>query len=357
MLLDKEDYFIGLLSKFIVTLEKIEIILEEVQETNQTSRTEKLIDIFVDLFTNSAYSEHFEFKISLIGKSTQAMYWGERNLENSNRHLTLNLKSEYIQFYNTLYDNKIEDLIKFFRHIFSLIENFSILQNNSKVNKYNSLLAIIKEDFIYWKVVQDKALKRSIKQDDIIKAFKFLSFNTEKKINWQSFLNVILKQNINYLYHFTDTSNLESIKKHGALCSWYFCEINGITINRPGGNSISRELDKRKNLENFVRLSFVEQHPMKFVAQKEGRINNPLTLKCDSEIILLKHSLFSNCNANKREAIINDSLELFEELRFDIFGKRYFDLNNDSNLKSLYQAEVLVAEYIPNRYILNLNEL
>ena len=81
---------------------------------------------------------HFDFKITLIGRSTQFNYFGDRNEENSNKHLTLNLRSEEIIFYDNLYDNKISDLLKFFKHLFSLIENFSIINSTSKVIKFQN---------------------------------------------------------------------------------------------------------------------------------------------------------------------------------------------------------------------------
>jgi hypothetical protein len=44
-------------------------------------------------------------------------------------------------------------------------------------------------------------------------------------------------------------------------------------------------------------------------------------------------------------------------LRFDIFNKKYFDVNKDSNLKSSYQAEILIAEHLPIKYILNIENV
>lgn len=357
MLPNKEDYFINLLASIIGSLEKIEEILQEVSETGKTYINSSIIEVFEQLFKDERYAEHFEYKITLIGKSTQAIYWGNRTIDNSNRHLTLNLKSEYIIFYNQLYDDKIADLLKFLRHVFSLIENFSVYQNKDKVKKYNTLITIIKKDFIYWKSVQTKSLERATVQTDILNAFKFLSFTSFKKNNWQEYLKVIIESNISYLYHFTDRSNIASIQYNRGLYSWMYCENNGIRINRPGSNLMSRDLDKSKNLENFVRLSFCENHPMKFIAKKEGRISDPVTLKCDTEIILHKSTLFSNCNATKTEAIIDDSLELFASLRFDLFHKQYYDIQHDSTLKSLYQAEILVAESLPIEYVLNIDDL
>lgn len=351
------EYFTDLLAGIITALDHSQLVLQKVSETSETSHSTSMIAIFDNLFNNPKFSEHFEYRIGLIGKSSQYMYWGDRTLENSHRHITLNLKSENIQFYNELYDNKLRDVLKLFKHLFSLIENFSISQNVSKIAKFDRLVAIIKSDFIYLESIQKKSLEHNEYQENILKAFKFLSFSTIKKNNWQQYLKILEDNRISYLFHFTDKSNLDSIREHKALFSWFYCDNNNILINRPGGNETSRQFDKKKKLENFVRLSFCENHPMQHFAIKDGRIKEPVILRCDPEVILHQTTLFSDCNANKNEAVINDALELFSSLRFDIFKKKYFDINHDIALRSYYQAEVLVAERLPISYILNFNDL
>lgn len=357
MQIQKTKNFISLLSSVISTLQNIDGILNEVSKSGKTSRTNEIIHIFKELFYDVRFKTHFDFKITLIGRSTQFNYFGDRNEENSNKHLTLNLRSEEIIFYDNLYDNKISDLLKFFKHLFSLIENFSIINNTSKVVKFQNLLREIEHDFVFWESVQRKSLESFDIQKELLHAFSFLSHSVSKKTNWQDYLKILVDNNVNYLYHFTDQANIESIKNHNGLYSWFYCENNNVHISRPGGNLTSRKFDQAKKLENYVRLSFCENHPMLYFAKNDGRISNPVILKCDTEIILYKNTLFSNCNANKTEAIISDSFDLFRNLRFDIFNKKYFDVNKDSNLKSSYQAEILIAEHLPIKYILNIENV
>lgn len=100
-----------------------------------------------------------------------------------------------------------------------------------------------------------------------------------QKNNWKAYKEVIDSHHIDCLYHFTDRENLESIIQNGGLYSWADCEEKGITIAKPGGSSTSRSLDSRDNLEHYVRVSFVKQHPMMFVAMNDNRISNPVVLK------------------------------------------------------------------------------
>ena len=83
-----------------------------------------------------------------------------------------------------------------------------------------------------------------------------------KRTNWQSLQQIIKENNISALYHFTDMSNIDSIKQNGGLFSWQYMENNNISISKPGGDGFSRQLDKRKGLQDYVRLSFTKNHPM-----------------------------------------------------------------------------------------------
>jgi hypothetical protein len=117
----------------------------------------------------------------------------------------------------------------------------------------------------------------------------------------------------------------------------------------------SREQDRRANLDDYVRLSFVKEHPMMFVAKTAGRIEEPVLLQIDPNVILLPGVLFSDKNGLKKGANIGQSAIDLARLHFNVFPKRYFDLSPDD--KSYYQAEVIVPEHIGTHYIMNLSEL
>lgn len=176
----------------------------------------------------------------------------------------------------------------------------------------------------------------------------------EKKQNWQEFEKVLKEGRITKLYHFTDFDNLESIIKNGGLYSWADCRDKGIKIPKPGSSGPSRSLDERDHLEHYVRLSFVEDHPMKFVAMNEGRISNPVVLEIDLETALWENSLYADMNATKTGANVGGSLDDLKEVRFGLFNRmmRYFDMSDEA--KTHYQAEVLVKNFIPLQYITNI---
>ena len=178
---------------------------------------------------------------------------------------------------------------------------------------------------------------------------------TNYKMNWSSFQTVVQQNYISKLYHFTDRANLQSIRQNGGLHSWYYCQQNNITIPKPGGSPTSWILDERKGLQNFVRVSFVRDHPMMFVAQNDGRITNPVVLEINPEVIYLRNTKYACQNAAKNGVIADSTLEKFNTINFPVLRRRYFDLGPED--KPYYQAEILILEKIPLEYITNINSV
>ena len=165
----------------------------------------------------------------------------------------------------------------------------------------------------------------------------------EKKSNWQEFKAVLDEHKMVKLYHFTDRGNLESIIKHGGLYSWMDCERKGIKIAKPGGGNLSRQLDSSRNLEDYVRVSFTTQHPMMYVAMKDGRISNPVILEIDPEVLFWKETLYSNMNATKQtiKPNIGETLSDFKKIHFQsVKVRKHFDLPEEE--QPYFQAEILV---------------
>lgn len=176
-----------------------------------------------------------------------------------------------------------------------------------------------------------------------------------KKSNWQEFKEILDQHGITKLYHFTDRENLDSIIKNGGLYSWMDCERKGIKIAKPGGGDLSRQLDSGRNLEDYVRVSFTTQHPMMYVAMKDGRISNPVILEIDPEVIYWDGSLYANLNAAsyKIEPNIGPTILDFNQIHFQsVKARKHFDLPPEEQM--FFQAEVLVKNFIPLEYIKNI---
>lgn len=169
------------------------------------------------------------------------------------------------------------------------------------------------------------------------------------KKDWYKFyvyLKHIKPYNNIKLYHFTDRSNLENITKYGGLFSWVYLEKNNILVHKPGGNQLSRDLDLRKNLQDYVRLSFNQNIPMYHKSLSEGRIKDPIWIEFDPIVILFEGVKFSNINATDNSAFIGESINDFLRINFNIATVSDFNYSNDLEKKQ-YQAEVLIKDFLP----------
>lgn len=176
-----------------------------------------------------------------------------------------------------------------------------------------------------------------------------------RRDNWQEFKRVLDAHGIKRLYHFTDSRNLQSIQENGGLLSLRQIEERGIS-SFTGGSDSSHSLDRGLNLDNYVRLSFVKDHPMMHVAQYDGRITNPKVLEISTEVIFEEGVKFTDCNAARTSKgfEIGDDIDFFRnKIHFDLFHKNYFDTDKSP----YYQAEVLVPQTVSLSYVLNRSAL
>jgi len=115
------------------------------------------------------------------------------------------------------------------------------------------------------------------------------------------------------LFHFTDAANLNSIREHGLLSA--SCLAQQSLNAMMNSDEKSRAIDKHKGLENFVRLSFNNENPMKYIAKNKGRISRPVMLQIKLEVVSKPGVLFSDCNATRKDAVQSCSPDV---VRFDI---------------------------------------
>ena len=174
-----------------------------------------------------------------------------------------------------------------------------------------------------------------------------------RKPNAPSYLNIIHVNNIRQLFHFTDRSNIQYIKHYGGLYSWDKLKDMGVIPPRPGGDQLSRQLDQRRHHEDYVRLCFHPNQPMRYIAMRDGRMPDAVTLNIDPDMILWESTLFSNVNATANYANIGGTLSDFQKISFELFRTGRWD---GKTQKRLFQAEVLVKTHIPLDFILNIDD-
>jgi len=109
---------------------------------------------------------------------------------------------------------------------------------------------------------------------------------------------VLRTYNITSIWHFTNESNIESIKKNGLLSLDLITQQN-IHVPCFGADSLSHSLDKHIGLDKYVHLSFIKEHPMQYVKTQDGMIPNPVWLEIDISVLFENKTLFSKDVANK----------------------------------------------------------
>ena len=196
--------------------------------------------------------------------------------------------------------------------------------------------------------------------DDMEKEFLY-QISHEKKDNYQEFEDFLKENNIKYFYHFTDRQNIESIKQFGGLFSWKYAEEHGIIIPHAGGESLSRELDIRYGLEDYVHLSFTPDHPMKYRLKDEEH-RRLVLLRIKAEVALLKYTMFSDKNSTDAEHIHGDSIDNIRAVSLYATRDQFIDGNHlivdraSPEYNKLKQAEVLVKTFVPVEYIVNIDK-
>ncbi len=192
---------------------------------------------------------------------------------------------------------------------------------------------------------------RKKEQAEIAEKERLEALSSERKKNWSDFKRVLSNNGIQYLYHFTDRRNIPSIKSHGGLFSWDYCKKNNITIPCQGGDYDSQELDKKYGLEDYVRLSFCNDHPMAFRLQQSG--SKIVILKIKVDVAWLKDTLFSDINAADKLHTHGGELKDLKRVNFNATKRKYIR-RDDIDFKP-HQAEVMVKTFVPKKYIVNLD--
>lgn len=172
-----------------------------------------------------------------------------------------------------------------------------------------------------------------------------------KKCDSDVVLEYIKKKGIKYIYHTTHKNNIESIINKGGLYSWVSCNKNGINIEEPGGDILSRQLDVRNGVADYVHLSFRMFHPM--FDKKDLNWNDYVTLKIHPVVLLFEDTLFSTENATSNNTRISGDSAILKDI--DYYTTQLGLSKNDPRYGKS-QAEVLVKKFVPLKYILNLNQ-
>ncbi|MBY5777348.1 DUF4433 domain-containing protein [Rhizobium leguminosarum] len=159
-------------------------------------------------------------------------------------------------------------------------------------------------------------------------------------------------KNLSYLFHFTDTRNIPSIKQHGLL-SLRELKRRNIGVTAFGGNEWSHEEDERRGLDLYVHLCMRKSHPMEYKAKQDGRLINTSFLRISPQALLAEGVLFTDQVANKAGSVAFGWAEATGKLDWQVLVNRtdWKDPNIQARLRVAEKYEVLVPAQIATEYI------
>lgn len=279
-----------------------------------------------------------ELTISHGIPSYQISYLSNIKLENKKAVEIENRLKVILELYN-LYPRALSVIFSYS----SLSMNRFFLKKTYPIEKFFS---INDTDIIHQKL-DTKELQAIETSIDNIFSLDSVMFNIRPiKSDAKSIIDILENNGQEYLYHFTHKENLKQIKELGGLYSWIKLDKMNKPCQHPGSTSLSRSLDVKYGLEDYVHLSFCFEHPMSFRNEKDIVI-----LLIHPIVCLLPDTLFCNMNATDSEHRLGPNLEDLERVNFYAVTSH---LPKGSKLFKAKQAEVLVKGFIPSRYIVNL---
>jgi hypothetical protein len=164
------------------------------------------------------------------------------------------------------------------------------------------------------------------------------------------------KYTITTLYHFTDRRNVLKIRELGGLYSLAKLREMNIEIPAPGGNDWSHDADRYKGLDEYIHLCFRDNHPMEYIARKEGRIQESVFLHIHPDVLEMEGVKFTADVSNKFGVTICSVDEAKSIIDFEVLYTRtdWRDPQIQQRLKQAEKCEILVPDHIPLGLIRNL---
>lgn len=154
---------------------------------------------------------------------------------------------------------------------------------------------------------------------------------------------------IGCFYHFTDMRNIDSIRTAGGLHSLAELARRNIQIPAPGGNDWSHEADEFFGLDEYVHLCLIAEHPMEYIAKKDGRITYSRFLEIDADVLRNHDVRFSPGVSNKSDVPILTLEQAIGEMDFEVLFTRtnWRDPVIKERRKAATKYELLIPRSVP----------
>jgi hypothetical protein len=155
-------------------------------------------------------------------------------------------------------------------------------------------------------------------------------------------------------YHFTDKNNLDSIRKHGLLCTSELRRLNLLDSVATGGDENSLATDMAKGTDKFVCLCFTTNHPMHYIARTQRGLN-PVYLHVSPEVIKFPGVMITDAPSNQNGVVRQSAGDALDKLDLEVIYKRtdWTRAEIRSRLQTAEKYELLIPSRVPMEAIIH----
>ena len=329
-----ENRYLFLLKQLKNGLSNVESCISISISTESYNQLEMLIEIYTKIFKDVNLKKYFDFSIS---KAHKVIYFKEveYNRSNSYYHLKLIIQSEELLWLDKLYDGVLSRIIKYYKALFSKIDNLYANSNPKQKELNQKLLSAAKNEI-------DKLNAITSEKNDI---------NSEKKRLKDQYLSKIPFQ---ALFHITHKNNIPGILEKGILSHTkahigHFCkeDISNPEINKKRSRF---ENINNRSIHDYAPLYINPKNPMlESLCNKQNKREDLILIKISPNILVNSLVLFTDGNAAEESSNFYNSLEDFNKLNWVLLSDDYYLNQNDG--KRIKCSEVLVQDNISIPYI------
>lgn len=328
-----DNIYVSLLQYFQNRLADVQKFLIYIGRFGAYWQIDDLALLYENIFSDAALASHIEFSINKLLQSVYLRPPDEYSKSNTYFHLTLQMKSESVIWLDEIYERRLLKMLKFYKHLFSKIDNYYITLDQDQIRKYEFLLLEIRNDVA-------KFLEY-IDYRDIIDKRKKLDEIHLSKIPFGG------------LFYITHIDNLQSILQHGILShnSAHSQGFVKVDISNRGVNARRNRIEKSLggNIHDFSPLYINPKNPMLYVLCKTSNKEDLILLRVNPHILLVDNVAFSDGNAAVSTTKFYKDINDFNKLNWKVIGAQYWTIHPDG--KRMRCSEVLVQDRIPLYYI------
>ena len=218
-----------------------------------------------------------------------------------------------------------------------------------KEGKYSLPQKEVSELVLFLRTYFKNEQKIAFENNEPISYLRKDNFSPAYKSNKDEIRKYLQANGIQYLYHFTEKQKIQSIIKYGGLFSYKRAFDESIAMPVREDMALTRDIDARKGLEDYVRTSFCPRLPKIKERQAEGA--ELVLLKIDLDVALFDETLYTDMEATQSNMKHGGDFDDLKKVNLKATQKDISRPEDDDYWQR--QAEVLIKGFIPLKYILN----